>query len=224
MPRFIRHIVGPRVPAEELEHHGWRYAVPSIILSIARVLLLVSIFLPYWHMTLVAPQYPNGLTIDAYVNQLTGDVREIDGLNHYIGMRSLSEGATLERTTSVWAIIAMVLLVEGAAWVHSRWAVLLALPAIFFPAGFLLDLFYWLNNFGQHLDPHAPLSSAVKPFTPPVLGEGTVGQFKTVASAGIGLYVAAGCAILTIIAFYFHRRAYKPLLERTAATGALCPA
>ena len=217
MSRFLVRLVGPRIPGEEIQRRGWRYAAPTALFTTARVLLLISIFLPYWHMTLQAPQYPNGLTISAYVNQLTGDVREIDGLNHYIGMRSLSEGAVLERTTAVWAIIAMVLLVEGAAFVHSRWAVLLALPAILFPAGFVADLFYWLHTFGQNLDPHAPLSSAVKPFTPPIFGEGNVGQFKTVAAGGLGRYLAAGSSLLTIVGFYFHRRAYKPLLERALA-------
>jgi hypothetical protein len=208
----------------EANGHALRYAAPSAIFSVARVLLLVSIFLPYWHMTLHAPQYPNNLRIAAYVNQLTGDTREIDGLNHYIGMRSLSEGATLERATSIWMIIAMVLLVEGAAFVHTRWAVLLAIPVILFPAGFVADLFYWLHTFGQHLDPHAPLSSSVKPFTPPVFGTGMVGQFKTDAAPGLGLVLASVSSLLVIVGFYFHRRAYKPLAERALKAGALCVA
>jgi copper chaperone NosL len=86
-------------------------------------------------MELEAPQYPNGLFLTAYVNHLTGDVREIDGLNHYIGMRPLGEAAAFERAASVWMIIAMFLLVEGAAFIHSKWAVLLAIPAITFPPG-----------------------------------------------------------------------------------------
>jgi hypothetical protein len=108
-------------------------------------------------------------------------------------------------------LIAMVLLVEGAALVHTKWAVLLALPAILFPIGFLVDLQFWMAHFGQNLDPAAPLSSSVKPFTPTVLGEGGIGQFKTYAALGWGYWAAVGCSVLTIIGFYFHRRAYKPL-------------
>lgn len=224
MSRFLAYLVGPRVRAEFVKGHGLRYAAPSVIFSAARVLLLVSIFFPYWHMTLHAPQYPNGLSISAYVNQLTGDLREINGLNHYIGMRPLSEGATLERETSIWLIIAMVLLIEGAAFVHTRWAVLLAIPAILFPAVFVADLFYWLHTFGQNLDPHAPLSSSVKPFTPPVFGTGFIGQFKTEAAPGVGLLMAGAASVMTIVGFYFHRRAYKPLVERRVQLGAACPA
>jgi hypothetical protein len=217
MSSFVQQLVGPRVPLEELRRRRWRYLTPTVVLSIARVLLLVSAFLPYWRMELTAPQYPNGLSLTAYVSHLTGDVREIDGLNHYIGMRPLGEAATFERTISIWAIIAMVLLVEGAAFVHSKWAVLLAVPAVLFPAGFLIDLHYWMAKFGQGLDPKAPLSSSVKPFTPTILGEGGIGQFRTFAEMGPGLWCAIGCSVLTIVAFYFHRRAYRPLSRVVAA-------
>lgn len=228
MSGFVERLVGPRVPVDELRANRWRYLTPTLMFSLARIMLLISIFVPYWHMELEAPQYPNGLFVTAYVSHLVGDVKEIDGLNHYIGMRPLHEAAQLERTASVWLIVAMVLLVEGAAFVHSRWAVVLALPAIFFPAGFVADLAFWLRNFGQNLDPKAPLSSSIKPFTPTIFGEGGIGQFHTYASAGYGLWLACGCAALTVVGFYFHRRAYKPLFDRAAgagkATGEACAA
>lgn len=216
MSRLLHQLIGPRVPLEELRERKWRYAVPTVTFMLARLALLISIFLPYWHMDLDAPQYPNGLFLTAYVNSLQGDVKEIDGLNHYIGMRPLGEAAAFERANAVWMIIAMFLLVEGAAFVHSRWAVLLALPAIVFPAVFLIDLYYWMAKFGQNLDPAAPLSSSVKPFTPTVLGDGGIGQFRTYAELGDGYWLAVACSVLVVIGFYFHRRAYKPLVERQA--------
>jgi hypothetical protein len=214
MATILEHLIGPRVAVEEIRAHRLRYLTPTFLFMLARVLLLVSIFLPYWHMELEAPQYPNGLFLTAYVNHLSGDVKEIDGLNHYIGMRPLGEAAALERAASIWLIIAMFMLVEGAAFIHSRWAVLLALPAVGFPAVFLVDLYYWMARFGQNLDPGAPLSASVKPFTPTVIGEGGIGQFKTYAEMGNGYWLAVACAVLTIVGFVFHRRAYKPLLER----------
>lgn len=219
MPTILQHLVGPRVPVEELRAHRLRYATPTVIFMAARILLLVSIFLPYWHMELEAPQYPKGLYLTAYVNHLAGDVKEIDGLNHYIGMRPLGEAAAFERTASVWVIIAMVLLVEGAAFVHSRWAVVLALPAIGFPIGFVADLYFWMRTFGLNLDPEAPLSNSVKPFVPTVIGEGGIGQFRTYAEFGHGYWLAVACAVLTVIGFYFHRRAYKPLFDRARAAA-----
>src|SRR5690606_27420330 len=128
-----------------------------------------SLFLPYWHMELQAPQYPAGLHMTAYLNSLTGDVAEIDGLNHYIGMRSLFEAAQLERQIGVFAMIALIVMLEFAASIHTRWAVLLVAPAILFPVVFLVDLQLWMRHFGLNLDPNAPLSSAVKPFVPTAL-------------------------------------------------------
>lgn len=216
MTGLINSVLGPRIPEHEARSHRARYLTPTILLMVARLLLLISIFFPYWHMELEAPQYPNGLFLTAYVNNMAGDVKEIDGLNHYIGMHSLFDAATLERAASVWAIIAMVLLVELAAVIHSRWAVLLAIPAVTFPIAFIADLYYWMRTFGLNLDPEAPLSSSVKPFVPTVLGEGGIGQFKTYAELGTGYWLAIGCAVVTIVGFYFHRRAYRPLCAKTA--------
>lgn len=213
---ILARILGPRIPADELTRHPLRFGLPTAFLSLARILLLCSLFLPYWHMELQAPQYPKGLHLTAYINHVEGDVREINGLNHYIGMRPLDEAAQLEKAVAVWAIIAMVLLIEGAAFIHSRWAVLLVLPVLFFPAFFLIDLHLWLDHFGQNLDPKAPLSSAIKPFTPPVLGEGVIGQFKTVAGMGVGLWLAWIAAGLSLVAMAFHYLAYKPLFNRLA--------
>lgn len=217
MKRILTILLGPRVPTEEYARHPVRYAIPTVLFIVARILLLVSIFLPYWHMELDAPQYPDGLFLTAYVNHLSGDVREIDGLNHYIGMRPLDEAASLERQASVWLIVAMVFLMEGAIVMHSRWAALLAVPAVAFPPLFLVDLQYWMHAFGQNLDPKAPLSASVKPFTPTILGEGGIGQFKTYAEMGWGLHLAFASAALVLVALWFHRRAYKPLLDMARA-------
>jgi hypothetical protein len=77
-----------------------------------------------------------------------------------------------------------------------------------------------MTKFGQNLDPGAPLSSSVKPFTPTVLGEGGIGQFKTYAELGDGYWLAVGCAVLMVAGFVFHYRAYKPLYERMKAAAA----
>lgn len=218
--RAFRTVVGPRVSREEHLAHRVRYAAPTLLLSAAALLLLVSIFTPYWQMTLHAPQYPKGLTVHAYLNQLTGDVQEIDGLNHYIGMRPLGEAAQLERSLSIMMVLALGLLILGAIFIHTRWSALFALPALIFPFGFLTDLWFWMNHFGQNLDPKAPLSSAIKPFSPPVLGTGYVGQFHTVAMPHVGLILAFVAAALVLVGLYFHRRAYKPLVDAAALDDA----
>jgi nitrous oxidase accessory protein len=218
--RLIQSVLGPRVPAHEPPTRRWRYAIPTVLLLIAAAMLIASYTQPYWNMTLFAPQYPGGLHVHAYLDRLEGDVREIDLLNHYIGMRPLEEAAQLERETSLMLIIALGGLLGAAIFIHSKWAALLALPAVGFPAGFLGDLWFWLHNFGQNLDPKAPLSSSIKPFTPPVLGEGVIGNFRTVASVDTGWWMALAAACVVLVGLYFHRRAYKPLVDTEFTAGA----
>lgn len=212
----LEHIIGPRTPAEEWSAHRMRYLWPTLCLVGAAILLIISIFMPYWSLVLHAPQYPKGLMVHAYVNHLEGDVREIDGLNHYIGMRPLGEAAQFEKSISIFAIGALSLLVLAAIFIHSPWAALLSLPAILLPPVFLGDLYFWLSNFGQNLNPNAALSNAVKPFTPTILGEGVIGQFRTVAYADIGLLLASGASILILVGLYLQRQAYKPLVDTSA--------
>lgn len=214
MAQDMERIIGPRVPAEEWREHRVRYIIPTMLFVAAAVLLIVSIFWPYWRLTLHAPQYPKGLTVQAYLNRLEGDVGEIDGLNHYIGMRPLNEAAQFEREVSIIGVSALALLILAAIFVHTKWAALLALPALLFPAIFLADLQFWMANFGRNLDPQAPLSSSIKPFVPPVLFEGQIAQFRTWAEPDVGLYLALAASLVILVGLYFHRRAYKPLVDR----------
>jgi hypothetical protein len=115
--------------------------VAGALLLLGGLLLIGSLFFPYWRLTLHAPQYPKGLHVELYVNRVTGDVAEIDGLNHYIGMAPLAEAARWERSVSLVAGSVLALLLVAAIVVHNRWAALLALPAIVYPAVFLADLY-----------------------------------------------------------------------------------
>lgn len=193
-------------PSERANTRLYRW-IPAGLLLAAAVLLAASIAFPYWGLILEAPQYPGGLEMRVFVNYMTGDedprldeVREIDGLNHYIGMQSLYEAAAFERSIALPSVILMVILLGFVAFVRRRRVWMLALPAAAFPFVFLADLAFWMNNYGQNLDPYAPLSSAIQPFTPPILGEGIIGQFKTVAYVNTGWYLAVGATALVLVA------------------------
>lgn len=189
------------------------YLVPSAILMLAALALMVSMFLPYWRMALTAPQYPKGLRVDVYVNHLDGDVSEIDALNHYLGMPKLDEGGRLERSISIIAIVVQGLLLIAAVFVHNRWVAVLALPALAFPFMFLADLWYILYTYGHSIDPKSALGGAIDPFTPPLFGAGQIGQFGTVASPGPGLILAFAAAGIVLVGLWFHRAAYKPIVD-----------
>src|SRR5688572_13722253 len=53
------------------------------------LLLIIVLFVPLWEIQLNAPQYPEGFVLKIYPNKLGGNVDIINGLNHYIGMKTL---------------------------------------------------------------------------------------------------------------------------------------
>lgn len=176
-----------------------------VLLLAAGALLLVSVVLPYWQITLHAPQYPKGLIVQAYVNRLTGSVSEVDGLNHYIGMMKLESAAVLERQVALVVIPLIALLAIGSFWMSGVWRSLARLPIIVFPLIFVADLYGWLYYAGHSLDPHAALSSSIKPFTPHIIGVGTIGQFSTDANFLPGFIMAVAAAVITLVVAILRR-------------------
>jgi len=196
-----------------------RYLLPSAILMLAAFLLMLSMFLPYWSMTLFAPQYPKGLKVDVFVNQLVGDVQEIDALNHYLGMPPLDEGGQLERQISMIGIVVLGFLLIAGVFVHNKWAAVLAIPALTFPFVFLADLYWILYRYGHSIDPNSALGGAIEPFTPTLLGEGAIAQFRTTSQLELGFWLAVASLVVVLIGLYFHRAAYKPVMEARKAVN-----
>lgn len=184
-------------------------------------LYVASFFLPWWQLTLYAPQYPHGLHLTISLTGMGGDVREINMLNHYIGMSSLDEAAKHERELAGWGIGLISVLVLGIALLAGRrTGKLLVIPGILFPIAFLGDAFYWLYHFGHSLDPHAPLH--VQPFTPQLFGNGEIGQFLTFATPALGFWFAVGGVVLLATATLVRRKVCADCPEG-ATCGAVCP-
>jgi hypothetical protein len=166
--------------------------VPEVLASLAvGALLLLAYRQPWWSIRLYAPQYPAGLGVEILLSGSRGDVREIDTLNHYIGMASLSTAAPLERQLSFVAIPLLALVATLLLLVPRRRTNVLAVVALAAaPVGFITDFFYWLHRFGHHLNPRAPLR--LPPFTPELFGNGIIGQFMTFARPELGFWLAVG--------------------------------
>ena len=64
-----------------------------LLLVVATALLGTLYVLPIWRVTLDAPQYPEGLGMQIWLNTITGikpnDLDNINNLNHYIGMKRI---------------------------------------------------------------------------------------------------------------------------------------
>jgi nitrous oxidase accessory protein len=173
--------------------------------------------LPFWKFTLHAPQYPDGLNLVIYLDHLGGRVREINGLNHYIGMAKLQNAAQFERAFAPWGVALVALLSAGFVIFGGRKTKWLALaPAAALPLGFIGDTFYWLYRFGHNLSPRAPIE--FPSFTPSMFGAGKIGQFSTVAGPGVGFW-------LTLVAFGLIAGALwlKHTYESPGRSGSIVP-
>ena len=151
------------------------------LLVLAIVFLLLGATLPLWRISLVAPQYAEGLTLDMYAYQIVAgnngqDLAEINTLNHYIGMKPIAAADFLEMKVIPFAIGAFALLALRAAAV-GRILTLVDLSVLFLYFGaFSLGSFaYRLYSYGHHLDSHAPMKIA--PFMPVVVGQQQIANF-----------------------------------------------
>ena len=191
------------LPTMRTQSGGQRWRV-AVLTGLALVAYAVTLFVPWWRITLLAPQYPRGLTLTVGLSGFAGDAREVDLLNHYIGMSHLEEAAPLERQLAAFGVIAIALVaVAAVVLARRRIGALFLVPLIAFPVVFLIDSFYWMYRFGHDLNPKAPVH--IPPFTPRLFGTGNIGQFHTTAYPHIG-FVLALLALGLIIGAYILRR------------------
>jgi copper chaperone NosL len=152
-----------------------------LLLLLSIVALLAGGALPLWRISLVAPQYAEGLTLDMYAYQIVAgnngqDLAEINTLNHYIGMKPIAQADFLEMRVLPFAIGVFALLALRAA-VIGRIVTVVDLAVLFLYFGmFSLGSFvYRLYTYGHHLDPQAPMK--ITPFMPVVVGSQQIANF-----------------------------------------------
>jgi hypothetical protein len=175
-----------------------------ILLLAATVLLLLGGILPLWRISLVAPQYAEGLTLDMYSYQIVAgnkgqDLAEINTLNHYIGMKPIAQTDFLEMKVLPFAIGVFALLALRSV-VIGRIVTLVDLSVLFLYFGvFSLGSFaYRLYTYGHQLDPRAPMKIA--PFMPVVMGSQQIANFVQTSLPLAGTICMAAFLVLLIAA------------------------
>lgn len=158
----------------------------------AAALAALGAQLPLWSMTMRAPQYPHGLHLYAYGTALSGDVHEINILNHYIGMPPI-EAPALETAlfpAGIAALVLICLLSPFHRWL--RWLAIAATATV--PFTIVADLQWRLYTFGHSLNPKAPIR--LKPFTPLVVGDTSMGNFISTGRLSWGFACIVAAAIV----------------------------
>jgi copper chaperone NosL len=186
---------------------------PRLLMIVAAACLVVTFFMPLWNLTMFAPQYPNGLRLDIYDHALRGgnggqDIKEINVLNHYIGMHDLAEEDFTEFKWMPFVVGGIALLILRAV-VHGTVAALVDASVVFFYFGaFSLWSFgYKLYRYGHDLAPTAAVK--VDPFMPPMFGYSKIANFEVYSYPQASTYVMALTLVLLATALLMAWRAAR---------------
>ena len=166
----------------------------------AGIAMLGAIFLPLWQMTMISNQYPEGLRMWIYSYKLTGDLQEINTLNHYIGMHPLDGEHFAELRILPYSFALGGLLCLLAALLRRRWLTTLVLAGgVMSGLGSMAILFYELYTYGHDLDARAAIK--IKPFMPPPIGTNQLANFHVTSFFHIGsiLFIAAIVALVAAL-------------------------
>jgi len=173
-----------------------------IVLGLLVVPLALVFTAPMWQIHMVAPQYPNGLTLEIYPHTVSGDIQEVNTLNHYIGMARIDRAALSDLDWIPFALGALVLLTLRVAAIGDRRSLVdLSVLFLYFSAFSMARFAYKLYVFGHDLDPHAPFT--VEPFTPAILGTKQIANFTTSSYPDLGsLWIAFyGAGLAAVLAW-----------------------
>lgn len=173
--------------------------VSRVLLFVASVFLVISIFVPIWRIELDAPQYPEGLVMLIYANDIAGDVDIINGLNHYIGMQTLHAENFIEFTILPFIIGAYALLILLAALYGKKRGLYFVFWAfVVFGIVAMADFWRWEYNYGHNLDPHAAIVVPGMSYQPPLIGYKVLLNFGaySIPDKGGWLFLATGVVML----------------------------
>ena len=183
-------------------------------LLLAAVLLLIPAYIsPLWNLTMFAPQYQDGLRLDIYSYHLEGgnrgqDIKEINVLNHYIGMRDLAEEDFTEFKWLPFVIGAIGLLILRAVVFGTVGHVLdVAVLFVYFSLFSLWSFAYKLWSYGHNLAPTAAVK--VKPFMPPLLGGQQIANFEVYSYPKLASYALGAAALALFVALFLSWRAAR---------------
>lgn len=187
---------------------------PRVLLLVAVLLLLPCYLFPLYDMTMFAPQYPGGLRLHIYSYRLDGgnggqDTREINVLNHYIGMKDLVTDDFTEFKWIPFVVGAFALLFLRTA-VLGKMAHLVDVFVLYlyFGAFSLWSFAYKMYWYGHNLAPTAAVK--VAPFTPPLFGYAKLANFEIYSYPAAGSYALGAVALLLAIALYLAWRQRLP--------------
>lgn len=183
----------------------------KIIIIFASLLLILTFFFPIWYIDLEAPQYPEGIGLEIWLNKITGqnpnDLDNINGLNHYIGMKKIEPDSITELKIMPFIIIFMILFGLATGLTGKRFLVYswIALFIIFAAVG-IYDFYLWEYDYGHDLNPNAAIKVPGMAYQPPLIGSKMLLNFNAISMPHIGSYILVAAVVLAVVALYLDKK------------------
>ena len=174
--------------------------LPRALMLIAGILLIALYVFPMWRITLIAPQYPHGVSLDIWINKLGGNepgvLQNINILNHYVGMKYIEPDSIPELKYFPWIVGAMIFFAIIAFWINKRsvfltWAIVMIVLAVLG----IYDFYLWEYDYGHNLAKNAPIKIPGASFQPPLIGSKKIINFTAISHPMVSGYLA-GVSIL----------------------------
>lgn len=178
------------------------HPVTRILTALCAVLMVSAYFIPIWQILMWAPQYPEGLQMKIWIDDISGDVKIISALNHYIGMRPIDVSMFPEFAYMKYILAAIIGVGLLAALLNRRIGLIIFL-IIIIAAGIaaLIDFYLWGYDYGHNLDPTAPIVVPGMAYQPPLIGYKQLLNFTAYSGPDIGgwIFFAVGLALIGLL-------------------------
>jgi copper chaperone NosL len=191
--------------------------ISRLIIILSALLMVIPFFVPIWQILMWAPQYPEGLEMKIWLDNITGDYKIISGLNHYIGMKHIEVSMFPEFTYMKYVVAGMIGCGILTAIVNRR-PMLLAFVLVILVAATagLVDFWMWGYDYGHNLDPRAPIIVPGMAYQPPLLGTKQLLNFTAYSGPDTGgyMFLVSGLLAIGILVYEirFRERAVVPAL------------
>ena len=190
----------------------------KILVAIGSLLLVVLYFVPMWKIDLSAPQYPEGMGLYIWIDKISGenphDLRTINGLNHYIGMKEITPEDIPELRFMPYIVVFLIVSGLAVAFIGNRfllhvWILMFFLVLM---AG-LVDFYLWEYDYGHNLNPNAAIKIPGKSFQPPLIGTKQLLNMRTTSLPHLGGIAAGLSFMLACAALYLEFKSARQIKE-----------
>ncbi len=191
----------------------------SNLLMIVGSFLMLGLFIfPLWNITLEAPQYPIPLGMDIHINKFADthphDIKNINLMNHYVGMQfipeTIPEFKVFPVVIAIMSILGMFIGFKGNYKWFLGWFIIMSILGI---AG-MYDFYLWEHNYGHNLSPKAIMKftnpdGSIMGFQPPLFGSKDILNFTAHSYPMAGAWFMFIGMFLTFVSFFVGKKEAK---------------